>query len=82
MNGYGMLLRIIVLISFTIFFINCSSPTESKFNPPSDHTVSKNGVKHKNGLSSPIANCISCHGSDLRGGESGVSCYECHGKKW
>jgi len=25
-----------------------------------------------------IANCKKCHGSDLKGGSSGVSCYSCH----
>jgi len=71
-----------LLMSFTIFIFNCNSPSESKFNPPSDHTVSKNGVKHKSGLKLPEENCVSCHGSDLNGGESGVSCLECHNKKW
>lgn len=75
-------MRIILFISLSMFLINCSSPTDSKFNPPSDHTINKNGAKHKSGLSSPLANCVSCHGSNLRGGESGVSCYECHGIKW
>ena len=75
-------MRIILFISLAMFLINCSSPTDSKFNPPSDHTISKNGAKHKSGLNSPLTNCVSCHGSDLRGGDSGVSCYECHGKKW
>ena len=60
----------------------CSSPTESKYDAPSDHTVSKDGANHKPGLNSPLENCVSCHGNDLRGGTSGVSCYECHGKKW
>ena len=74
-------------IFFILFIIlllasYCSSPTESKYDPPSDHTLSKDGARHKPGLNSPLENCISCHGSDLKGGTSGVSCYECHGKKW
>ena len=80
-----MTIRILVLSIF-LFLINvcCDSPTESesKHNPPSDHTINKNGVKHKSGLSKPLENCVSCHGQDLRGGSSGVSCFECHGKKW
>lgn len=71
-----------LLVLFSALLITCSSPSESKYDPPADHTRSKDGAMHKPGLSDPIENCISCHGSDLRGGESGVSCYECHGKKW
>ena len=46
------------------------------------HTVNKDGVLHASGLSNPSANCTSCHGSDLRGGSAGVSCYRCHGAEW
>jgi len=51
-------------------------------NPPSDHTISKDGVMHKSGLSDPTLNCVACHGIDLEGGTSQVSCYECHGREW
>ena len=71
-----------LFITIIILFSYCSSPTESKYDPPSDHTISKDGAKHKSGLNAPMENCITCHGSDLKGGTSGVSCYECHGKKW
>ncbi len=37
---------------------------------------------HKAGLKDAETNCTECHGDDLRGGNVGVSCYECHGKKW
>ena len=69
---------------FLLLLFACSSPSESesKYDPPADHTISKDGAKHKSGLKTPLSNCIDCHGSDLRGGETGVSCYECHGKKW
>jgi hypothetical protein len=75
--------RIIFIFLISIYYIaSCSNPSESKYEPPSDHTISKDGVKHKSGLNDPEENCVACHGSDLRGGTSGVSCYECHGKKW
>jgi hypothetical protein len=77
-----LLVHIIIITIISIFLMNCSSPTDSKYDSPSDHTISKNGAKHKNGLNSPLDNCISCHGSDLLGGDTGVSCYECHSKKW
>jgi len=52
------------------------------YNPPADHTISKDGFMHRSGLDDPLSNCVACHGADLQGGNSGVSCYECHGKKW
>ena len=51
-------------------------------NPPADHTVSKDGFMHKSGLQQPLVNCVGCHGSDLKGGTVGVSCFECHSTKW
>ncbi|HID40211.1 MAG TPA: hypothetical protein EYP36_11960 [Calditrichaeota bacterium] len=76
-------MKISILILFA-FLITCSEPTanKSKYNPPDDHTVVEDGIKHKPGLKDPLKNCISCHGKDLKGGNVGVSCYECHGKKW
>ena len=60
----------------------CNTATTPSATPPADHTVSKNGVLHKTGLTDPLTNCVSCHGADLKGGTSGVSCYSCHGPKW
>lgn len=75
------IILIIVLVIF-IFIIACSSSTDSNYDPPADHAVNKDGIKHKSGLSNPMENCVSCHGSDLRGSDTAPSCYECHGKKW
>ena len=78
MKQYGFKL-ISILLLITLY--SCSSPTNS--NPKvSGHSVKKSGVYHKTGLSNPTTNCVECHGDDLRGGTSGVSCYSCHGKKW
>ena len=60
----------------------CSTSTTPSATPPADHTVNKSGVYHKTGLTDPLTNCVSCHGADLKGGTSGVSCYSCHGPKW
>ncbi len=46
------------------------------------HNVSEDGVMHASGLNNPAANCSACHGSDLRGGVVGVSCYKCHDAEW
>jgi mono/diheme cytochrome c family protein len=42
----------------------------------------KGGTYHKPGLNDPLTNCVACHGADLRGGTTGVSCFKCHGQKW
>ncbi len=67
------------LFLMAFLFIGCE---DTGYNPPDDHSLSKDGVMHKPGLTNPIDNCASCHGEDLRGGSAAVSCYECHGKKW
>lgn len=54
----------------------------SRYNPPDDHTTEKSGARHKSGLQDPAKNCVSCHGADLRGGSSKVSCFACHSNKW
>ncbi len=35
--------------------------------PPDDHTVNEDGARHEPGLNAPYKNCISCHGSGLKG---------------
>ena len=75
-------LKNIILIFLAVAFMSsCTSP-ESNTNGPADHTINKGGFFHKSGLENPEANCVQCHGDDLRGGTSGVSCFQCHGKKW
>lgn len=74
----------ILALSLSVLFIlviSCEKNT-SDYNPPSDHTVSMSGYMHKAGYDQPLTNCTACHGADLTGGSAGVSCYECHGKKW
>lgn len=73
---------VLVIFSGIFLTVGCEKTTESGHNPPSDHTISKDGFKHKSGLTQPLVNCVVCHGSDLNGGTAGVSCYECHGRKW
>ena len=79
-----MYLRILFITIMSLIIFSCSNSTESKskYDPPVDHTISKDGVKHKTGLTNPAENCVSCHGVDLRGSEVAPSCYECHSKKW
>lgn len=72
-------------VSFALLLaitVSCDSTMSSDYNPPSDHTLEKNGIMHKTGLNKPLNGCTECHGTDLKGGTSNVSCYECHSKEW
>ena len=78
----GKLLFILTIFLFVIA-VSCSDDDEyPQYNPPADHTISKDGVMHKTGLEDPELNCANSHGADLSGGTSQVSCYECHGVEW
>jgi cytochrome c553 len=74
--------RLSTIILITLVVLACESTTISPYDPPDDHTIKQDGIMHKSGLYDPEENCITCHGEDLRGGITEVSCYECHGKKW
>ena len=74
---------LLLMIFLLSFLASCESEDEyPQYNPPSDHTVSKDGVMHRSGLNDPTQNCTTCHGNDLTGGTAQVSCYECHGQEW
>jgi len=81
MKNYAAVKFSMILLALTLFS-GCENENDPKYNPPADHTISKDGYLHKSGFEQPMANCVSCHGSDLRGGTTGVSCFECHGQKW
>ncbi len=70
-------IMISVTLLVTLTFIVCCSDEDEypQYNPPSDHTINNDGVLHKSGLSDPTLNCVACHGIDLKGGASQVSCY-------
>jgi hypothetical protein len=67
------------VLGVALAMFGCTTPTTN--NAPAGHTVNKNGIYHRPGLTDPLTNCVTCHGADLRGG-SGPSCYKCHGQKW
>jgi len=61
----------------------CGDSETAPPDAPDGHTTIKDGVAHMSGLTNPTANCTSCHGDDLRGGDDGEpSCYSCHGQEW
>ena len=73
------------LLAMTLAFpaFACSNSTTVPEDAPEGHTVVKGGVAHASGLNNPMANCATCHGADLRGGNQGEpSCFNCHGQKW
>jgi len=71
-----------VILVLILFSCKESTAPETNYNPPEDHTISKEGKMHKPGLNDPGTNCGTCHGSDLRGSDTAPSCFECHGKEW
>ena len=47
------------------------------------HSIDKGGKLHGVGYTTPSATgCDACHGSDLKGGVTAPSCYQCHGARW
>jgi cytochrome c553 len=76
------IVRLSVILLMLALITGCEKANDQKHNPPQDHTINNAGFMHKSGLNQPLVNCVSCHGSDLKGGSTGVSCFECHGTKW
>lgn len=74
---------LLVCVLLAAWLVACSdSPTRPDRDPPEDHDVSRDGVLHAGGAGDPENNCADCHGDNLRGGDVGVSCFECHGAVW
>jgi hypothetical protein len=58
----------------------CSDPnSQSRINPETGkHSANWLPAAHMEAASSDIGSCSSCHGTDFKGGISGVSCTSCH----
>lgn len=72
------LLVLAVLLSSAACGVGTSGLTTGA---PADHTVNQHGVMHRSGLTSPMTQCVACHGANLQG-DDGPSCTSCHGQKW
>ena len=74
---------LLVGVSLVFCALACSGSPTVPDDAPDGHTVVRGGAAHAPGLSNPLANCVGCHGADLRGGPVGQpSCFSCHGQKW
>ncbi|MDT8447601.1 MAG: hypothetical protein RRB13_11980 [bacterium] len=73
------LVKVILILLLAAALMGCKEDDDER---PADHTVNKNGSYHAPNLNEPRTYCVSCHGSDLRGGGEAPSCYSCHGQKW
>ncbi len=61
----------------------CHGPLWETCGQNTAHDQNLGGAMHASGYCSPLQNCSSCHGPDLRGGSNGEpSCYQCHGTLW
>jgi len=52
-------------------------PADPGPQPPAGHTENNGGYFHTPGKDDPPTQCVSCHGSTLRG-DLGPSCHDCH----
>jgi hypothetical protein len=85
-NHEGMSMRNLFVIPVSLCLIlvmlgGCSkehSPQPSNAHPENWSMASGLEGHGTKVLTSGKASCATCHGSDYKGGESGVSCYQCH----
>ena len=81
---------LLVIVTASVYYTGCSFlPVQSKPDVPSDHTNNRGGFLHT-GNPRDASTCVTCHGSDLRGGVYFIngrnvvteSCYQCHSVLW
>lgn len=65
-----------ILTPVIIMSVGCSGGGDSG-SSTTEHNIDKGGTMHAAGSDNPLVNCVSCHGTALRGG-TGTSCYSCH----
>ncbi len=72
---------IMALFCIVILLSGCSedkNPMPSESHPDGWNTATADNFHGSKVLETNYASCKSCHGTDLKGGKSGVSCFTCH----
>jgi predicted CxxxxCH...CXXCH cytochrome family protein len=71
---------IVMLLLVGLFLFGCGSESENKDNPrnPDSDTHVAGWFPSGHAAKADPVLCAECHGDDLRGGISGISCYYCH----
>jgi predicted CxxxxCH...CXXCH cytochrome family protein len=71
---------VMLLVIAVIAAAGCGTPNDqSTFDPDTQrHIADWVRIKHAPAAQTDIAECTECHGDDLLGGTSGVSCDSCH----
>jgi hypothetical protein len=75
------ILIIFSLMIALVYFEGCStdkSPMVSVSHPEDWNTADSENSHGAKVLAAGYTSCKSCHGADLKGGEAGYSCFECH----
>lgn len=79
MKNFVILLMLILFL--TLVVLSCSedkNPLPSTSHPEEWNTVGAENFHGGKVLATGSSSCKSCHGIDLKGGESGESCFKCH----
>ena len=74
-------ITVLFLVAGFVFLINCTSSLSDGSTDDNYHTGMKwvgEDLQHDKAFFEDPVNCEACHGDDLKGGASGVSCIECH----
>lgn len=83
------LAKALLLLPVIVFLLNgCTSSLDdglpgSESSPSYYHSTGwKDDPQHGSDFSTNPQNCMACHGEDLEGGSSGISCAGCHHSGW
>ena len=74
-------MKYLILILGLLIVIACSTskdPLPNSSHPEGWASVSSAEFHGTKVMESGLYTCVSCHGEDFKGGESGASCYTCH----
>ena len=70
---------IIIVLSFIVITIGCTGPLPNGIPSKYYHKINwETNNLHGKEFTVNNTNCESCHGMDLKGGQSNISCIDCH----